>query len=109
MATDQTKLVDGVYLCNCGKPSFWLYMPSSADKRNPFYCDDCVPRGCSCNQYHLNESDFDSRPKADEKVKWIEENKIWVRLDEKDRQYPCVEFDYEEGGYTTLTFADENK
>ena len=41
--------------CDCGNIATWLYMPSSSSKENPFYCDDCVPRGCSCNNTSLEE------------------------------------------------------
>jgi hypothetical protein len=30
--------------CICGKKALWSYMPGRED-----YCDNCVPRGCSCN------------------------------------------------------------
>ena len=42
-------------LCDCGKIAVWLYMPSyDGPQRNDFYCDDCVPRGCSCNMEPLD-------------------------------------------------------
>ena len=30
----------------CGRMAVWEYMPSDGDG---IFCDDCVPRGCSCN------------------------------------------------------------
>jgi hypothetical protein len=39
--------------CPCGKLSTWHYMPDGATNR----CDDCVPRGCSCNKIHLSSDD----------------------------------------------------
>jgi hypothetical protein len=57
--------------CNCGKKGTWLYMPSyEGPQRNDYYCDDCVPRGCSCN---------------------AEEDGIQP-LDDLGREYPCCEF-----------------
>ena len=41
--------------CDCGNIATWLYMPCSSSKENPFYCDDCVHRGCSCNNTSLKE------------------------------------------------------
>ena len=49
----------------CGKKATWSYMPSDEN-----YCDDHVPRGCSCN---CNE-------------KGAEE------LDEQGRKKPCCEY-----------------
>jgi hypothetical protein len=73
--------------CDCRKQAVWLYMPSSTMK-NPFFCDDCVPRGCSCN----------SRPKdgnyeSEDPDNWEEPS------DDNGRLHPCVEFDYSEDGY----------
>ena len=31
----------------CNKMATWLYLPSSGGMN--FFCDDCVPRGCTCN------------------------------------------------------------
>ena len=30
----------------------WLYMPSSTREDN-FFCEECVPRGCSCGREYL--------------------------------------------------------
>ncbi len=46
----------------CGALQAWCYMPDPAE----YYCDVCVPRGCSCMD--------------DE------------GLDEHGREYPCIEF-----------------
>lgn len=34
--------------CDCGAPGVWFYMPMS-DQPKPYYCEEHVPRGCSCN------------------------------------------------------------
>ena len=54
--------------CDCGEKGTWLYMP----KRdcNGYYCDDCVPRGCVCN----------------------EEEDGTQSTDEQGRMFPCCEF-----------------
>ena len=85
--------------CDCGKPAKWLYMPYTDNDGNPFYCEDCVSRGCSCNHNHTVE-DFASAPTKEDGVenvdwKWIELDKVWVSLD-KGRQWPCCEFDWDE-------------
>ena len=37
----------------CDNMAVWLYMPSS--KGRVFFCDNCVPRGCSCNVDNIKE------------------------------------------------------
>lgn len=37
------------YVCKKNITSYWLYMPGNS-KKDDIYCNDCVPRGCSCNQ-----------------------------------------------------------
>ena len=59
------------------KKAVWLYMPNS--KEHPYYCDECVPRGCSCNLEPKN-GDWEN---PDE---WIQP------LDKLGREYPCIEF-----------------
>jgi hypothetical protein len=56
--------------CNsCDNIATWMYMPGN---ENYCYCDNCVPRGCSCNiNPNTNEED----------------------TDEQERLYPCCEFD----------------
>jgi hypothetical protein len=90
--------------CRCGKNAVWLYMPSS--NKHPFFCDECVPRGCSCNHRYVDVNAY--KPPLDEPelptkddypIKWIEKDKIWCHVDEKGREYPCVEFEYDEDGF----------
>ena len=112
------------HLCDCGKVAIWIYMPGYSGGHNPYSCDDCVPRGCSCNFYHANPNDY--HPAADEgdkpegvegkDWKWIERQAteyelaidksegLWVYLDEKGRESPCVEFEYDEDGFDIPTF-----
>ena len=97
-------------LCNCGKVAVWTYGPGYSNESNSVFCDDCVPRGCSCNHryvdvntYHppLDEPDL---PEGEEGKdwKWVDEGKThWCSIDEQEREYPCVEFWYEEDGWET--------
>jgi len=43
--------------CNSNKLATWIYMPgysNSIKYEEDCHCDDCVPRGCSCNNEILN-------------------------------------------------------
>jgi len=61
------------------KIATWEYMPGGF----VYYCDDCVPRGCSCNL--LGDEDDDNRIEA---------------TDEQGRLLPCCEFGYSQNGWT---------
>lgn len=74
-------------ICECGKKATWIYALGYEDE-NPYFCDDCVPRGCSCNYYTTD----DWMPKEDKDFKWIEKDKIWCYVDEQGRESPCCEF-----------------
>lgn len=69
---------------NCGKipEKGWLYMPGSEDN---FYCDDCVPRGCSCNNRLKDGISFDD-------IRAENPENYYQRVDELGRKYPCCEF-----------------
>ena len=78
--------------------------------QQPFYCDNCVPRGCECNQIHVKDSSVsesnDNPPTAIQyfgKWKWIEPGKVWCWLDEEGREYPCCEYDYDKEGWKKET------
>jgi hypothetical protein len=88
--------------CECGKLAQWLYMPYSELKHDPFFCDECVPRGCECQNRYVREPDLDDDdlPTADDlPFKWIVFGKSWKHVDDKGRDIPCVEYDYSEEGY----------
>lgn len=100
--------------CECNKIATWWYAPgySGKDKDRPYYCDDCVPRGCSCEWTYADKKDKDSLPKgiegkdwkwiekeATEKMDEIKKGEVWVSVDEKGRQYPCVEYWHSEEGW----------
>jgi hypothetical protein len=91
-------------LCECGEIAVWTNLGSS---KYQVYCDDCVPRGCTCNhyytpndnhQYDINDSQ-ENPPTDHNNWKWIEEGKVWTLLDEQGREYTCCEFIYEEEGW----------
>lgn len=71
-------------LCKCGAPAVWEYLPG-----DDVACDNCVPRGCSC-QLVLSEN-----------VEAIIEDGIITNVledyelmrDELGRAYPCVEWE----------------
>jgi len=99
----------------------YLYMPSSSNKHNPYYCEECVSRGCSCNYHHANLKDFQPPLESGEipegiegkDWKWVEreatehsaaiskEDGLFVYLDENGREYPCCEYMYDEEGFDT--------
>jgi hypothetical protein len=85
-------------ICKCGKPAVWFYMPGSS-----LYCDDCVPRGCSCNEHHVDINayhpplDSPHLPEGEVGIdwKWIEINQVWCYIDNKGREFPCCEYMYD--------------
>lgn len=54
----------------------WYYMPGKN-----IACDECVPRGCSCNTEPI-----DGNPDNLDPLNWEEET------DEQGRKYPCCEW-----------------
>ncbi len=88
-------------ICDCGEIATWLYMPSSESKEHPFYCDKCVPRGCSCNNTSLEEDyaqlEIENYKKNKQNYK-IENGEI-IPLDSLGRELPCCEYDYDEDGF----------
>lgn len=69
--------------CDCGELAVWFYMPGDGA-----CCDDCVPRGCTCNKYPIDE-DYENLKEEN----WEED------LDTDGRLLPCCEWDYEEEGW----------
>jgi hypothetical protein len=95
-------------LCDCGKVAIWVYAPTSENKGNPYYCDDCVHRGCSCNNHYTNVNayhpplDSPELPEGEEGKdwKWIDINSgEWTNIDDQGREYPCCEYFYDEEGW----------
>lgn len=98
--------------CECGKMATWCYMPGYSSGSNPYHCNDCVPRGCECNHIYCGpESYHEEYPtEGTENVdwKWIEDGKIWAHIDEKGREYPCAEYDWDPDGYERDINPHEN-
>ena len=63
--------------CPCGKKATWLYMPGDS-----VACDDCVPRGCSCQQ-EPRDGDWEN----DNPGNWFDP------VDERGLKIPCVEWE----------------
>lgn len=62
----------------CNKPAVWSLASGDIDA-----CDECVPRGCSCN-----EEPIDGNFENEDPQNWAEPT------DEKGRKYPCCEWFY---------------
>lgn len=93
----------GKFACDCGKMAVWSYAPATTDTTNPFYCDECVPRGCSCNHDYDQEDmpiaeTIAWHDKNDRKWKWLEQGKSITTIDDKGREWPCCEYFYDEKG-----------
>lgn len=89
--------------CDCGKMAVWCYMPSGMSGNNCF-CEDCVNRGCSCNEMYVKEempSLSRSYPEGIENKdwKWKIEDIIWIQLDGEGKELPCCEYMYEKDGW----------
>jgi hypothetical protein len=94
-------------ICNCGRVATWDYMPGYVNGGNSYHCDDCVPRGCECQHRNVDVHtyhpplDHPDIPDGEEGVdwKWVEVDKVWCHIDEKGREFPCVEYSYSLEGY----------
>ncbi len=101
--------------CDCGKLATWVYMPGYSADSNDYHCDDCVPRGCSCNWEGIK--DYDGEPNLpigieNKDWKWITpedwkeagldgpivEKHYWIEL-EDGKAYPCCEFNHSKDGW----------
>ena len=110
--------------CQCGKMATWFYVPGRGVGN--FYCDDCVPRGCTCHIRNLNyestcvweginpivyysENDLgdgDSYPKHCS-LERKEDSVAFEILDEDGRRFPCVEYDFNSDGFKYGVTYDE--
>lgn len=108
----------------CDNKAVWEYMPSHIGKI--FYCDNCVPRGCTCNLFHIEEiPDTEYHDEGDNIKYWDnesvkkyidgaisnkefdklgslkkrEDSTYYTILDEYGRRLPCCEYDYNEDGF----------
>lgn len=97
-----SKLMRYLKRCDCGRKATWVYMPSN-DWCNPYFCDECIPRGCSCTKEDIREeyygmcfsdiynNNFNLPNKNEPFIKWINDY-TWCRVDEQLREFPCCEF-----------------
>lgn len=106
----------------CNNKAVWLYMPGNKGKI--YFCDNCVPRGCSCNLLNLLEfPDIDNSnmpimywSKNDvDKYIWGDINNVefeslgskekkedsvyYEILDDEGRREPCCEYEYSGNGF----------
>lgn len=101
----------------CDKIATWCYIPNCNEKTSEgFYCNDCVPRGCSCNLYDIehdgepnNESKVGYYSKDDSTFSQMRLNRdsnsyYYEYLDEQGRRFPCCEYIEDEDGFE----KDEN-
>lgn len=92
--------------CECGKIAIWCYMPGFSSGSSPYFCDDCVRRGCECNHRYIDVNSYHpplENPdmpdgKEGEDWKWIKEG-VWCYIDDLGREYPCSEYMYDEEGF----------
>ncbi len=104
----------------CDKIATWLYMPSSTS--DGFYCDEHVPRGCTCNVQNLKE-DGEPQNEDNNEILWWDKRTYedcypngidplkfagkyhqidsfyYEVLDKNSRRNPCCEYDYSEDGF----------
>jgi hypothetical protein len=97
----------GKEFCKCGQLAVWVYMPGFSSGDSPYFCENCVPRGCSCNYRSVDENSYHpplekpDLPDGEEGFdwKWIEPNKVWCYIDDEGREYPCCEYEYDALGF----------
>ena len=82
--------------CKCGKIAVWCYMPGEKDC---FCCDDCVPRGCSCNIELKDELVTDDLTQEQYEELYKDKNNLVEQRDDKNRKRPCCEWWYDEEGF----------
>jgi hypothetical protein len=73
--------------CKCVKDATWFYAPSTDGGDS--YCDDCIPRGCSCTTESVEDC---GQPDDKYPWKWTVENEYYVYLDDQGRIEPCCEY-----------------
>lgn len=79
----------------CGELAQWYYLPGGGDPKEDYFCDNCVPRGCSCNK-ELKEG-IEELIDGNQIINPPED--FYEPVDEQGRKYPCCEFMYSEQGY----------
>lgn len=105
---------DKIKCSECDNIAQWCYLPNcDVETLKGFYCDECVPRGCTCNIldfelfgepdenknvgfYDKDEKNFDEKDMYKERK---DSTFYYEYLDEKCRRFPCCEYDYSEDGF----------
>ena len=72
----------------CNKIAVWVYLSNST----PHYCDDCIPRGCSCNIIYPDDYDYENFPP-------LTPEEYKEQTDDLGRPMPCQEYHYSESGF----------
>ena len=104
--------------CDCGNIAVWDYLPGYSNGGNSYSCEDCVPRGCSCNWIptKTKSSKFKDgalKPEGIENLDWkyvdfvkakeegfeMKQNEYFVYLDSQQRENPCGEYWYDKDGF----------
>lgn len=75
--------------CRCSMKAVWFYLPWSEGKirRDHYFCEACVRRGCSCNLI-TDPGEGDIGMQTGEQYK-----------DDQGRLLPCIEYDFNSSGY----------
>ena len=83
-------------------------MPGSSTPAYDYYCDNCVPRGCSCHSEITPTSPQamtggygENPPTTHTEWKWRTPNIEWYYTDEQGRELPCIEYWYNAAGFVT--------
>ena len=60
------------------RTAVWNYEPSDGTK---YFCDDCVPRGCSCQRLDYDNEDEDAPQRKDEYGRLLPCVEYWLYVD----------------------------
>lgn len=78
----------------CKQMATWVYGPSY--RRSSLYCEEHVPRLCSCQVVDISDNFPSGHPQAE------------PLRDRKGRLLPCVEYDREEEGWDEDEFLGDD-
>ena len=78
------------HCCRCSELAVWCYAPTTS-RKDIYYCEEHVPRGCSCNSNLFDDDAPIGHPDQDLRVSPV---------DNEGRILPCVEYWFDEEGFT---------
>lgn len=96
----------------CNNKATWYYAPSYSKSRMIMFCDEHVPRGCTCNVHNIEE--FCEPPIEKEVIWWNKDEKeftlknshkiktkdsFYYEITDNNKRNPCCEYDYSEEGF----------